>query len=191
MIQIITKPTKLNIELNVELSDGICDLISITDLEWQNWFQIWLNVLNSKVELTESDYEASLLLTGDREIQALNLKYRHQDCPTDVLAFAALEAEIPYDFELDFEDDSDERYSEPIYLGDIVISVPTAINQALERGHSSDRELVWLAAHGLLHLLGWDHPDHQSLKEMLLEQESLIQALCSDRTLDRISIIKT
>lgn len=199
--------TKLNIELNVELSEAIVDLTSISDLDWQNWFQIWLNVVTSKVELTESDYEASLLLTGDREIQALNLKYRHQDCPTDVLAFATLEDEIPFideliddledDLNLDSEDsypeelDPEDRYSEPVYLGDIAISVPTAMNQALEQGHSINYELVWLAAHGLLHLLGWDHPSDRCLEEMLAEQELLIQALYLDKTFDKSFSIKT
>jgi len=151
---------------------------------WQDWFDIWLNLLTAKVELTDPDYEASLVLTGDREIQALNSQYRHQDRPTDVLAFAALETEMPL---LNFTDDfaehsadlNSELYSEPVYLGDIVISVTTAKDQAQAQGHSINRELVWLAAHGLLHLLGWDHPDDSSVEEMLLEQELLIQAINS------------
>jgi probable rRNA maturation factor len=196
LTEIITKTTtKFNIELNVEMSPAIADLTSISDLDWQNWFQIWLNVLTSKVELTSSDYEAALMLTGDREIQDLNLKYRHQNCPTDVLAFAALEAEIPMvgtaddlgdDLDLDWEDlNAEDRYSEPVYLGDIVVSVPTAMVQASEQGHSINYELVWLAAHGLLHLLGWDHPSDRCLEEMLAEQEFLIQAVRLDKKLFR------
>jgi probable rRNA maturation factor len=173
LIEILTP--KLNIELNVEVSNAaIADLTSITMQDWQDWFSIWLNLLTTKVKLTDPDYEISLVLTGDREIQILNNQYRHQDRPTDVLAFAALETELPT---LNFAEDFADIDSEPVYLGDIVISVTTAKEQALERGHSINRELVWLAAHGLLHLLGWDHPDDNSLEEMLAEQELLIRAI--------------
>jgi probable rRNA maturation factor len=65
----------------------------------------------------------------------------------------------------------------PLYLGDIVISVETATAQALERGHSLAYELSWLAAHGLLHLVGWDHPDEESLRQMLDQQDALLQAV--------------
>lgn len=166
---------KLNIELNLELNPAIADHTSIRDQDWQDWFQIWLNLLTSKVEITAIAYEVSLLLTGDEEIQALNFQYRHQDRPTDVLAFAALEADIP---SLGIENlDMEGLQSEPVYLGDIIISVPTAICQAMEQKHSTNYELVWLAAHGLLHLLGWDHPDDPSLEEMLAEQDLLIKAI--------------
>jgi probable rRNA maturation factor len=63
----------------------------------------------------------------------------------------------------------------PLYLGDVVISVDTAHRQAQQQGHSLKTELAWLATHGLLHLLGWDHPDEESLMEMLNQQETLLQ----------------
>jgi len=68
---------------------------------------------------------------------------------------------------------------EPLELGDIVISVPTASRQAAEHGHSLARELLFLASHGLLHLLGWDHPDAHSLAAMLARQEALLAAVPS------------
>jgi probable rRNA maturation factor len=64
----------------------------------------------------------------------------------------------------------------PLELGDIVISVQTAARQAPEHGHSLERELLFLASHGLLHLLGWDHPDDTSLAAMLSRQEQLLAA---------------
>lgn len=86
--------------------------------------------------------EVSVLLTDDREIHELNRMYRGQDKPTDVLAFALDEAE---DGALDPS------------LGDVVISVQRAIQQAEQRRVSLESELELLAVHGTLHLLGYDH----------------------------------
>ena len=61
-------------------------------------------------------------------------------------------------------------------LGDIVISLDTAARQAPEHGHSLEQELLFLASHGLLHLLGWDHPDDASLAAMLARQDLLLAA---------------
>jgi probable rRNA maturation factor len=63
---------------------------------------------------------------------------------------------------------------DPLYLGDIIISVDTAQRQALEQNHELNTELLWLASHGFLHLLGWDHPDEGSLTKMLECQARLL-----------------
>ena len=126
-----------------------------------NWFEIWL--AHSDLDLPiASNYELSLRLTDDAEIQLLNSQYRQKDQPTDVLAFAALENDMPLVPGL------------PVYLGDIIISVDTANHQALSYQHSLQQELAWLASHGFLHLLGWDHPDEVSLEKMLQRQEQLL-----------------
>ena len=104
-------------------------------------------------------------------MQQLNLQYRQQDRPTDVLSFAALESQMP-EIPKGMSD-----YIEPTYLGDIIISQTTAISQAQERDHSLTYELAWLAAHGFLHLLGWDHPDDQSLEAMLAEQDIMLSLI--------------
>lgn len=135
---------------------------------WENWFGVWLE--NQATDLPAAPgYEVSLRLTADREMQSLNAQYRQQDRPTDVLAFAALEADCPQPEEM--------LSSMPLYLGDIVISIDTACRQAQQQGHSLKTELAWLAAHGFLHLLGWDHPDEESLMQMLDRQETLLQAI--------------
>jgi probable rRNA maturation factor len=131
---------------------------------WEIWFQTWLETLQPDLSPVQT-YELSLRLTDDREIQTLNHQYRQQDKPTDVLAFAALETEAPQFAEL---------AALPVYLGDIIISMDTAQQQAKTQGHSLQIELAWLAAHGLLHLLGWDHPDDASLVRMLDRQEHLL-----------------
>jgi probable rRNA maturation factor len=142
---------------------------------WEDWFQGWLELLQP----TASDqlplhpnhaYELTLRLTHDQEVQALNAQYRSLNQPTDVLAFAALEVDCP-------QSEDELAANLPLYLGDIVISVETAQRQAQQQGHSGETELAWLAAHGLLHLLGWDHPDEMSLLQMLDQQKRLLQAV--------------
>lgn len=139
---------------------------SISSETWEDWFQQWLEELQPNLSPIQA-YELSLRLTGDREMQTLNQQYRQQDKPTDVLAFAALEAEGSPLEEM--------SASLPLYLGDIVISIETAQRQAEARSHPLEVELAWLAAHGLLHLLGWDHPDDASLTRMLKQQQALLQ----------------
>ncbi|NJO73017.1 MAG: rRNA maturation RNase YbeY [Leptolyngbyaceae cyanobacterium RM1_406_9] len=139
----------------------------ISDEIWQGWFSRWLEHLQPDLTATDA-YELCLRLTDDAEIQTLNAQYRQKDQPTDVLAFAALEVEAPF---------VDHEVEIPLYLGDIVISVETARSQAQQEGHSLQQELAWLSAHGLLHLLGWDHPDDNSLMAMLSMQETLLRSV--------------
>ncbi len=137
----------------------------ISEATWQEWFQIWGEVMESEMPAAQM-WEVSLRLSGDREIQNLNARYRQKDSPTDVLAFAALEADFPA---------LPEPEEEPLYLGDITISVETASRQANQQSHPLKIELAWLAAHGFLHLLGWDHPDEENLRKMLARQRMLLK----------------
>ncbi|AFZ33832.1 metalloprotease ybeY [Stanieria cyanosphaera PCC 7437] len=134
-------------------------------LPWEQWIQTWLKQLESTLPADHS-YEVSIRFCSDREIQALNQQYRQKDQPTDVLAFAALEVDLPKT-----------ELNEPLYLGDLVISVDTALKQARSQNHSLTIELAWLASHGLLHLLGWDHPDDQRLEQMLSQQAKLLKSV--------------
>jgi probable rRNA maturation factor len=152
---------------NLELSDRYSDS-AIAAETWEIWFHRWLEILHPNMP-PALNYELTLRLTDDAEIQALNDQYRHQNKPTDVLAFAALEVDCPQPVEM--------QSLLPLYLGDIVISVDTAQRQAQQHGHTLQTELVWLAAHGLLHLLGWDHPDEDSLTRMLNQQALLLQTI--------------
>lgn len=140
----------------------------ITPETWENWFNNWLEILHPQIPPAPS-YEIGLRLTDDSQIQELNSQYRQQNKPTDVLAFAALEVDFPQSEEM--------LTSVPLYLGDIIVSVDTAQRQAQQQEHSLPTELAWLAAHGLLHLLGWDHPDEESLERMLEQQVRLLNAI--------------
>jgi rRNA maturation RNase YbeY len=88
----------------------------------------------------------SLLLCGDRRMQALNRRFRRLDRSTDVLSFPAFEAS-----------DAPAAARRGEFLGDLVIDVPYAARQARRLGHSPAREVQVLLAHGVLHLLGYDH----------------------------------
>jgi probable rRNA maturation factor len=108
------------------------------------------------------DSEVSFLLTDDKRIHQLNKVYRDKDRPTDVLAFAMQEGELA---ELAGS-----------VLGDVIVSVPTARKQAEERGVSVLDEVTMLLAHGLLHLLGWDHDTAAKDRRMRAETDRLCRA---------------
>jgi probable rRNA maturation factor len=142
--------------------------------------------------------EVALTFVDDEEIHRLNREYRGIDRPTDVLSFAMQEMgdeelAIQYDDEDAYEaeelegfedDDAAEGdghggpenpgiFVEP--LGDIIISVPRAIAQSEEYGHSIERELGFLFVHGFLHLIGYDHGTEEEEKEMFAKQEHILQ----------------
>lgn len=113
-----------------------------------------------------TDAEVSVTFVDDLEIQELNKNYRGKDQATDVLSFPMYEAEETQIIVDDEEED--------LMLGDIIISVPSAREQALEYGHSFERELGFLMVHGFLHLLGYDHESEEMEKEMFTKQENIL-----------------
>jgi probable rRNA maturation factor len=106
--------------------------------------------------------ELSIVLTSDDQIQKLNRLYRRKNRPTDVLAFAMREgrfAALPGDL-----------------LGDVVVSIPRARAQADERSVEPMAEVTMLVAHGILHLLGWDHDTPAKDRRMRAETDRLCVA---------------
>ncbi|MBU1167364.1 rRNA maturation RNase YbeY, partial [Patescibacteria group bacterium] len=99
-----------------------------------------------KEEKTKTKFSLELALVSDKTIQKLNAKYRSKNTPTDVLSFRNKETVLDQPWP---EEDND--------LGQVFISVETAIKQAQEKGHSLNQELAWLSIHGILHLLDYDH----------------------------------
>lgn len=120
-----------------------------------------------EVAFGPEDAEVSLTLTDDARIWELNRTYRGVDQPTDVLSFALQEQDEEEPDIIGFEDNA---------LGDIVISVERAREQAAEYGHSLEREIVYLAVHGTLHLLGFDH-ETEAKKGKMRQQEEAVMAL--------------
>jgi probable rRNA maturation factor len=151
---------------------------------WHALLSGWLGQLSPELPapLQAAAYSLGLSLVGDGEIAALNADWRHQQGPTDVLAFAAQDEALgeappmPVPSWADGEKGEDADEAEPLELGDIVISVETAARQAPEHGHSLEQELLFLASHGLLHLLGWDHPTDAQLAAMLARQHKLLKS---------------
>ena len=144
---------------------------------WHGLISTWLAALTNELPaaLQAPAYSLGLSLVGDEEIAALNADWRQKPGPTDVLAFAAQDNGLDQAPAMPMPDWAGQGDGpEPLELGDIVISLETAARQAPEHGHPLERELLFLASHGLLHLLGWDHPDDASLAAMLVRQERLL-----------------
>lgn len=136
-----------------------------------------------KVLETESvtvPVEISVTVTGNDEIQELNRDYREIDRVTDVLSFPMwdYDGQAPAEVLALAETDPD---THEVCLGDIVICLPRAKEQAEEYGHSLKRELAFLTAHSMLHLLGYDHmvPEEESV--MFAKQEAVLALLGINR----------
>lgn len=105
----------------------------------------------------------NIIFVSNEEIHNINKEYRNIDRVTDVISFA-------------LEDNKDIVYDDFRLLGDIYIAIDVAYDQAVEYNHSREREVCFLATHGLLHLLGYDHMKEEDEKEMFGLQEELLNA---------------
>jgi probable rRNA maturation factor len=113
-------------------------------------------------EKVEGEADLTLLLTDDEQLRQLNSQYLGIDAPTDVLSFPA------------GDPDPD---TEALYLGDVVISVPRAAEQARAGGHALEAELQLLVVHGVLHLLGHDHAEEAQKERMWQAQAGVLARL--------------
>ncbi|WP_147640720.1 rRNA maturation RNase YbeY [Mammaliicoccus lentus] len=117
----------------------------------------------AKKEKIEEEAELSISFVDESEIQAINRDYRDKDKVTDVISFS-LEEDEPEIEGLDM----------PRILGDIIICLEVAKEQAESYNHSLSRELGFLALHGFLHLLGYDHMTESEEKEMFSRQDEIL-----------------
>lgn len=125
-----------------------------------------------KEEDIPNQAELSVSFVDNDEIKALNHAYRNKDEVTDVLSFALQEGTDHIEYEA-----SDMPYP----LGDIVISLSRAKDQAEEYNHSFKRELAFLCVHGLLHVLGYDHMNDHDEREMFSKQHKLLEKFGIER----------
>ncbi|NLY44281.1 MAG: rRNA maturation RNase YbeY [Clostridiaceae bacterium] len=125
----------------------------------------------------DQDVEISITLVDNEQIREINREYRNKDAETDVLSFPMLEFDekreiIPMHQEGDYNRDEN-----VLVLGDIVISLEKAREQAQEYGHSFEREVGFLTVHSVFHLLGYDHEEEEQAKEMREKEEQVLQKL--------------
>ncbi|WP_457601308.1 rRNA maturation RNase YbeY [Hydrogenivirga sp.] len=111
------------------------------------------------VSLGVKNAELSVLITDDKEIRELNRRFRGKDKPTDVLSFPI-----------------GEEVGGRLILGDVVLSLDTARRQARELGHSLEEEVERLLAHGIIHLLGYDHESGGEEEKKFRELEDRVYA---------------
>lgn len=118
-------------------------------------------------EKVDEGSELSVTFVNNERIREINAEYRHKDSATDVISFALEEVG---------EDEVEIVGADmPRMLGDIIISIERTKEQAAEYGHSFERELGFLALHGLLHLLGYDHMTEEDEKEMFTRQKDILE----------------
>ncbi len=153
-----------------KLKDNKSKLI-FESIFWEKVFLSWIDTILKKdaFELPKcifkkKSFSLGLQIISNQEIALMNKKWMHKNGPTDVLSFPII---------------SDESLNnlDHIELGDIFISLEMALKQSYEYKHSIYSEMLWLASHGFLHLLGWEHDDDLELENMLNFQECLISRI--------------
>lgn len=125
-----------------------------------------LLLFTAQYEEIPANAELSVSFVNNEEIRTINREYRNKDQSTDVISFA-LEEETEDEMKIIGDDI-------PIVLGDIIISVDKAKEQSKEYEHSLQREMGFLAVHGLLHLLGYDHMTPEDEKIMFQKQDDIL-----------------
>lgn len=138
-----------NRQSKVDIDDNILDSLNLVIKE------------TLRLEGLGDNYEIAISFVDNEEIQNLNRDYRGIDRETDVLSFPV---------------DEDFPIPQPL-LGDIIISVEKALDQAKEYGHSLERELTYLTCHSMLHLLGYDHIEDGDKSNMRSKEKEIMKNL--------------
>ena len=138
------------------------DIINNTNKEIEeiNKLNEYLKFVVKKLDIESAIF--NIIFVSNDEIHKINREYRNTDRITDVISFA-------------LEDNKDIVYDDFRLLGDIYIAIDVAYDQATEYNHSREREVCFLATHGILHLLGYDHMNIDEEKEMFSLQEELLK----------------
>lgn len=126
-------------------------------------------------EKADNSSEVSILIAGQEKVHELNRTYLDEDSPTDVLSFPLLPP----------GEDKSAFVAPPdglMHLGDIVVSLPQAAEQAREHRHSTNREIAILVIHGVLHLLGYDHAEPEEERKMRQRESLILSGLEEEHT---------
>lgn len=134
------------------------NFVNQTDLDVKEYKKLIRSVLKHE----KNDKYFNIIFVTSEEIRQINHSYRGIDKVTDVISFALME-------------NQDELFQEAILeLGDVFICIERAIEQAIDYGHSVEREMGFLAVHGYLHLMGYDHMMPEDEKEMFSKQDEIL-----------------
>ncbi|OOE13655.1 rRNA maturation RNase YbeY [Fictibacillus arsenicus] len=144
------------------------EYLNEVDENSEEFQELLVNVLQKAAEMEETGpAEVSVTIVTKERIQEINSEYRQKDAVTDVISFAMEEMG---------EDETEIIGGEETrFLGDIIICLDVAKEQAEEYGHSTEREMGFLAVHGFLHLLGYDHMNEADEKAMFGRQEEILE----------------
>ncbi|QUH31727.1 rRNA maturation RNase YbeY [Vallitalea guaymasensis] len=148
----------------------------------QNFSKEYADIINKVIavsldqEKCPYEIEVSVTITNNEEIRKINREHRDMDKPTDVLSFPLIDFTKPSEFD-DIDEDNDEWFdldTGELMLGDIIISLERAYEQAKEYGHSIEREIGFLTAHSMLHLMGYDHIINEEEQVMNAKQQQIL-----------------
>lgn len=138
-----------------------------------------------KKPLGVSSFELDIEFVDTQSMTELNKQYRNKDRSTDVLSFPQIDWKRPLTVETPFQDGAKSEFISAVHpettfqplqlLGDIVISLGDAQDNAKRIGHGLDREVAFLIIHGLLHLCGHDHKEPEEERLMLEQQKQLLE----------------
>ncbi|MFE1243869.1 rRNA maturation RNase YbeY [Fictibacillus sp. NPDC058756] len=144
------------------------EYLNEVDENSEEFQELLANVLQKAAEMEKTgSAEVSVTIVTKERIQEINSEYRQKDAVTDVISFAMEEMG---------EDETEIIGGEETrFLGDIIICLDVAKEQAEEYGHSIEREMGFLAVHGFLHLLGYDHMNEADEKAMFGRQEEILE----------------
>lgn len=157
----------LTLEWNSELKEEIPG----------NWIDKLKMILHLAGEMEGiKDGEVALSFVDDEAIRELNKEYRGLDKVTDVLSFALTENDTD-ELVIVFNNEDWDEAPDTDLLGDIVISIPRALEQSKDYGHSVEREIGFLFVHGFLHLIGYDHQDEAAEQIMIAKQEHILSQI--------------
>jgi probable rRNA maturation factor len=155
--------------------DVTLDNINITDSHYEIIKKVIEGIYN--IEKLSFDAYVSVIITDKEEIRQINLDERGIDSPTDVLSFPYLEYDENYKLITPLnKEDYDPEYN-AVCLGDMVICYDKILEQAEEYGHSEERELSYLVAHSMYHLLGYDHITDELKKDMREKEERALNEI--------------
>ena len=153
----------LKIQLSIRIEKPFVSLVS------KQWLRqaVKLTLIHTGISLP---VELGLVIAGDDTVHELNRSYRSVDSTTDVIAFALSERRAKAEPFITPPDDV-------IHLGEVIISYPQAKRQAEEQRHPLERELALLVAHGVLHLLGYDHELPEQEQKMRAMESKVLDAI--------------